>query len=102
VFFALVLIAFFGLIYSRLSLDASAFELDELHEEIAAEEERHSLLQLELARLQDPHRVSVLAESNGLVYPTARTALSVDPVDQRLTDLEARWSQAESRVRAQP
>jgi hypothetical protein len=102
VFFALVLIAFFGLIYSRLSLDASAFELDELHEEIAVEEERQSLLQLELARLQDPLRVSFEAVRIGLVYPTERTDLSVDPVDERLTNVDARWTQAESRVRAQP
>lgn len=102
VFFALVLIAFFGLIYSRLSLDASAFELDELDEQIAVEEARQSELQVELARLQDPKRVAIEAERRGLIYPTARTGLSVQPVDERLIDVDARWVQAESRVRAQP
>lgn len=101
-FFVLVLAAFFGLIYSRLSLDASAFDLDELQDRIVAEEHRQSLLQVDVARLQDPERVAIVAERLGLVYPEVRTQLTVDPVDERLNDIEARWAQAESRVRAQP
>ena len=102
VFFALVLIAFFGLIYSRLSLDASAFELDELQDRIAAEEARQSELQVELARLQDPERVAAEAEQMGLVYPPNRTELIVQPVDEGLFDVEARWVQAEGRLEARP
>lgn len=102
VFFVLVLVAFFGLIYSRLSLDASAFELDELQEQIVIEEERLSLLQLEVARLQDPDRVAAEAARLGLVYPQSRTDFVVSPIDERRNDIEARWGQATSRVRAQP
>ncbi len=102
VFFVLVLVAFFGLIYSRLSLDASAFELDELQEQIVIEQERHSLLQLEVARLQDPVRVAAEAARLGLVYPEARSDLTVHPVDERQHDVEERWVQATSQVRAQP
>jgi cell division protein FtsL len=102
IFFVLVLIAFFGLIYSRLSLDGSAFELDELQEQITIEQERQSLLQLEVARLQDPDRVAADAARLGLVYPQTRTDLAVSPVDERLHDVDARWAQSTSGVRAQP
>lgn len=102
VFFALVLIAFFGLIYSRLSLDSSAFELDELQDQIAVEQERNSLLQLDVARLQDPGRIAAEAEARGFVYPEDRTDLAVAPVDERLNDLDARWASSTGRVSAQP
>lgn len=102
VFFVLVLVAFFGLISSRLSLDGSAFELDELQKQITIEQERQSLLQLEVARLQDPDRVAAEAARLGLVYPQTRTDLAVSPVDERLHDVDARWAQSTGGVRAQP
>ena len=102
VFFTLVLIAFFGLIYSRLSLDSSAFELDELQEQIAVEQELNSLLQLDVARLQDPGRIAAEAEARGFVYPETRTEIEVPPVDEQLTDLDWRWAQSHGQVRALP
>lgn len=102
VFFVLVLVAFFGLIYSRLSLDASAFELDELQEQIAIEQESQSLLLLEVARLQDPDRVAAEAARLGLVYPQSRTDFVVSPIDTTRNDVDALWAQTTSRVRAQP
>lgn len=102
IFFLLVLIAFFGLISSRVSLDSSAFELDELQEQITIAEEQSSLLQLEVARLQDPDRVAAEAARLGLVYPQSRTDLAVAPVDERAHDVDARWDRYTSGVRAQP
>ena len=101
-FLILVIVAFFGLIGSRVSLDGSAFELNNLQEQIAVQESRQSMLQLDLARLQDPGRVAAAADRMGLEYPEARKDLSVAQVDKRLTDIDHRWEAIDGGLRAQP
>ncbi|MCP5066163.1 MAG: hypothetical protein GY946_06300, partial [bacterium] len=50
IFAGVVVVAFFGLIFSRVSLDRSGFELDDLEEQIAIEEARRGDLRVEVAR----------------------------------------------------
>ena len=54
--------AFFVLISSRIALDRTAFELDRLDREIAAEESRYWELRLEVTELQSPERIRELAD----------------------------------------
>ncbi len=103
VLFALaVIVAFFGLIYSRISLDHSAFEIQELEQRIATEEARYWQLRLEVAELKDPGRVETLIADLGLVYPESRVALSVPGIDTERLDAEYRWAQLKALLSAQP
>jgi cell division protein FtsL len=71
----------FGLVVARTSLDAGAFELADLNQQIAAEQDRQQLLELEVARLESPTRIAPLADEMGLVYPDDRRTLFVDGMD---------------------
>jgi cell division protein FtsL len=102
VFAVAVVLAFFGLIYSRISLDNSAFELDELADRISEQEALHWDLRLEVARLQEPQRVAKLAKGMGLVYPAERLSLEVPGVDREGLDPEYRWAQLKALLSAQP
>ena len=79
VFFTFLVVAvFFSMIYLRIALDRSAFELDTITDQIAVEESLQLDLRLELAQLQDPQRIASQAEQIGLVYPDERVAIVVD------------------------
>ncbi len=79
VFFTFLVVAvFFSMIYLRIALDRSAFELDTISDQIAVEESRQLDLRLELAQLLDPERIATQAEEIGLVYPDERVAIVVD------------------------
>ena len=81
VFFTLLAIAlFFAMIYLRIALDRSAFELDSLEDQITLEESRQLDLRLEIAQLQDPLRISGEAQRIGLTYPDERVVLEVNAV----------------------
>lgn len=70
VIFALaVTVAFFGLIYSRISLDQSAFEIQELEGQIAIQEQLHWQLRYELAGIQDPALLDGQIAELGMVAP---------------------------------
>jgi cell division protein FtsL len=69
VFTLIAVAAFFAVIYSRISLDRSAFDLQRLDRAIAAEYERHWDLRAEHARLYAPERITERAAELGLVYP---------------------------------
>jgi len=101
-FAAAVIIAFFGLIYSRISLDNSAFEIKQLEQKITQEEGRFWQLRYELARLQDPARIEGLVADLGLEYPTERVALSVPDAPNNELDTEYRWAQLKAILSAQP
>ncbi len=77
-FTVLVIAVFFSMIYLRIALDRSAFELDTITDQIAFEESLQLDLRLELAQLQDPERIAYQAEQIGLVYPDERVAIVVD------------------------
>lgn len=96
IFILAVTLAFFAVIYSRISLDRTAFELQLLEREIAAEEELHWDLRAEHARLQAPDRITQRAAELGLVYPDDRQPIEVTGVERgvggpedRLTDFRA-------------
>lgn len=77
-FFILVVIGvFFLMIFLRIALDRSAFELETIERQIAIEESRQLDLRLELAQLQDPLRIVTEAARMGLEYPDQRVAVVV-------------------------
>lgn len=101
-FVAIVVAAFYGLIFSRISLDRSAFELDELQRQINAEESRHFELRVEVAELMDPNRIATAAARLGMVYPTERNELTTDVMRQPGVQQELRWAQLRTLLSAQP
>ncbi|HSF85205.1 MAG TPA: hypothetical protein VLG28_06005 [Acidimicrobiia bacterium] len=101
-FVIIVVGAFFGLTYSRISLDRSAFLLDTLGDRIAEEEARHFDLRVEVAELRDPQRIAALATEMGMVFPESRIELAVDRVSDEELDLEYRWAQLRALLSAQP
>jgi hypothetical protein len=97
-----VIVAFFGLIYSRISLDRSAFEIQELEGQIAVQEDLHWQLRYELAQIQDPARLELDIAQLGLVYPEERVALSVPVVGIDELNPDYRWAQLKAILSAQP
>jgi cell division protein FtsL len=97
-----VTLAFFGLIFSRISLDSSAFEIQELEAQITAQDDLHWQLRYQLAELQDPARIEEQIAQLGLVYPSERIALSVPAVGVDEFDPDYRWAQLKSVLSAQP
>ena len=65
-----VVLMFFGIIYSRVNLDRSAFELRDIQHQISLEEALNQERRLEVARLQAPDRIYAEAQRLGLVLPT--------------------------------
>lgn len=102
VFAGVVIVAFFGLIFSRVSLDRSGFELDDLEQQIAIEESRRGALTVEVARLQDPNRINAIAAEIGLVYPDERIEIEVPGLDVVGIDPEIRWAHLKAVLTAQP
>ncbi len=84
VFGIVVIASMLGIVMARTSLDAGAFQLTELNDQIAEETERQALLTLEIAQLESPTRIGPLAEQMGLVHPDTRTVLLVDGIDDGL------------------
>jgi len=81
IFFTILVIGvFFLMIYLRIALDRTAFELDTLTDQVAIEESAQLDLRLELAQLQDPQRIATQAVEIGLVFPDERVALVVAPI----------------------
>ena len=76
-FTALVIAIFFSMIYLRIAMDRSAFELDSVNDQITLEHSRTLDLRLELAQLQDPQRIATQAAQIGLVYPEDQITLIV-------------------------
>ena len=74
---ALVIALFFAMIYLRIALDRTAFELDELERSIELEESRTLDLRLQVAQLQDPIRIANEAERIGMTHPEERRTLVV-------------------------
>jgi cell division protein FtsL len=77
-FVAAVVAIFFSMIFLRISLDETAFEIADLEAGIAAEQSRQLDLRYDLAGLKDPQRIVLEAERIGLVHPDVRLAISLD------------------------
>ena len=97
-----VIIAFFGLIYSRISLDRSAFEIQKLEAQITVQDDLHWQLRYELAQIQDPARLELEIAQLGLVFPEERVALSVPAVGVDELNPDYRWAQLKAILSAQP
>ncbi len=96
VFTLAVILAFFAMIYSRISLDRTAFELRGIEQQLATEERLHWDLRLELARLQDPRRITEAAAGLGLVYPDQRIPIEAPGVTAPPAEGYARWTASRS------
>ncbi len=84
-FFVLVVIAvFFLMIYLRIALDRTAFELETVERQIEQNESRQLDLRLELASLQDPLRIATEATRMEMTYPDERLAIVVNGLGQEL------------------
>jgi cell division protein FtsL len=81
-FTALVMAVFFAMIFLRIALDRTAFELESFERQIETEQSRQLDLRLELAQLQDPLRIATEAKRMGLTYPEDRVAIVVDGLGQ--------------------
>ena len=77
-FTVLVMAVFFAMIFLRIALDRTAFELESFERQIAKEESIQLDLRLELAQLQDPLRIANEATRMGLTYPDDRVAIVVE------------------------
>lgn len=97
IYTALAVAAFFAIIYSRTALDQSAFELQELNQQIAVEKELQQRLSLEVARLASPTEIVPAAEEMGLVlpdnvYPVAAEGVlierGIDPLEQLASEYD--------------
>jgi len=73
-----VVAVFFAMIFLRISLDETAFELAEIEAGIELQESMQLDLRYDLAGLKDPQRITTEAERIGLVYPEARVTIAVD------------------------
>ncbi len=94
--------AFFLLIYSRVALDRSAFELKEIETRIAVEETRYWELQLEVARLQAPARITERAAELGFVYPAEVGRVTAHRTAGAAPANEAGWADLKALLSAQP
>jgi cell division protein FtsL len=73
---------FFAMIFLRIALDRTAFELESFERQIATQESRQLDLRLQLAQLQDPLRIATEATRMGLTYPDDRVAIVVEGFGQ--------------------
>ncbi len=97
-----VVAAFFLLIYSRVTLDHSAFVLEDVEQRLEAAETRYWELRLEAAELQSPDRITQLARDIGLVYPSEVRTVEVSGIAIPGGDVEDRWVDLKALLSAQP
>lgn len=93
---------FFLMISSRVALDRSAFVLEDIRHQIAVEEARYWDLRLQVAELQSPERIAVLAEEMGMVYPTGFSEIEVPGLGAPGAGVEDRWVDLKALLAAQP
>lgn len=81
-FVVAVIGVFFLMIFLRIALDRSAFELESVERQITEAESLQLDLRLELAQLQDPLRIASEATRMGMTYPDERVPVMVDGLGQ--------------------
>jgi cell division protein FtsL len=97
-----VLAAFFLLIYSRITLDRSAFVMEEIGRQTVVEETRYWELRVESARLQSPERIVARAQELGMVYPDQVETVEVAGIGTAAAGAEERWADLKALLAAQP
>jgi cell division protein FtsL len=63
------LVLFFGVIYARVFLDKSAFDIADLQNQITTQQQFNQQLRMEVSDLQAPGRVFATAIDMGLIHP---------------------------------
>lgn len=102
IFTIAVTLAFFAVIYSRISLDRTAFELQRLDREVVAEQERHWNLRADYAHLQAPELITQRAAALGLVYPEDRRTIEITGMANTVGGPEDRWMDMRALLVEQP
>jgi len=97
-----VLVAFFALTFSRVTLDRSAFVLEEIGRQMETEQTRYWELRLEAARLQAPERIVEAAEEMGMVYPDEVYPLEVTGIGGSGSETDDRWVDLKAILSARP
>lgn len=97
-----VIIAFFALIYSRVTLDRSAFVLDEIEQQMEVEQTHYWDLRLEAARLQSPERIVERAREMGMGYPVEVRTIEVAGIDGEGSETDDRWVDLKAILSARP
>ena len=97
-----VIAIFFLMIWSRIALDNTAFQLQEIERETAASESRYWELRLEAARLQAPDRIIDAALEMGMVYPATVRTVEVAGLGGTGSETEERWVDLKAVLGAQP
>ncbi|MEX2280492.1 MAG: cell division protein FtsL [Acidimicrobiia bacterium] len=92
VFVLILLVALFGIVFARTSLDQGAFDLAEMDRKIVAASTENTRLRLEVARLESPARVAPLAEEMGMVFPTERDTVVVERIADPTAPTDLRWA----------
>lgn len=98
----MVFALFLMLILSRIALDQSAFVVEDLHRQIAAEEARYWELRLQVSELRDPARIAALAAEMGMVYPDEVRPVAVPGLGEPGPRIEERWASLKILLSAQP
>jgi cell division protein FtsL len=93
---------FLLLVYSRIALDRTAFQLDSIERSIAVEETRYWDLRLEASELQAPERVAARALELGMVYPESVRVVEVPGLGSPGPGVEDRWIDLKALLGAQP
>ncbi len=94
--------AFFLMIWSRIALDDTAFELQEIESQTSAAESHYWDLRLEAARLQAPDRIIEAATAMGMVYPDTVKTVEVAGLGVDGSETEERWVDLKAVLGAQP
>ncbi|MBU1226026.1 MAG: hypothetical protein KJ698_02265 [Actinobacteria bacterium] len=94
--------AFFLMIWSRIALDQTAFQLQEIESQTASAEARYWDLRLEAARLQAPARIIEAAATMGMVYPETLRTIEVAGLGGDGSETEERWVDLKAVLGAQP
>jgi hypothetical protein len=93
---------FLLLVLSRIALDGSAFDLQELESAISGEETRYWELRMQVSELRDPARIAGIAAEMGMVYPEQVRAVSVPGLGTEDSGVEERWATLKTLLSAQP
>jgi cell division protein FtsL len=93
---------FLLLIMSRIALDRSAFVIQDLDRQIAAEESRYWELRLQVSELRDPARIALIAAEMGMVYPVEVRSVEVPGLGSPGPGVEERWVSLKTLLSAQP
>lgn len=80
VFSLVAIVAFLGMVATRISLDRSSIELAGIERDIADAQTNNQQLRWEIGRMVSPSRIAPLAREMGMIYPDHSERLLVSGV----------------------